>query len=271
MNIAHRYGANRIWIANVGDLKPLEVPIEFWMHMAWNPDAMTKDKIADYQVRWAEREFGPEHAADIADLVSKYAKYNNWRKPELLKPDTFSFINYHEAERVSQAWGDLVARAEKINGLIPQEQRDAFYQLVLHPIRACANLNEMYLAAGRNALFAKQGRASANAEAARVKTLFKKDQEISDYYNNTLADGKWRHMMDQTHIGYTGWESPRNNIIPKVVELDLPSTADFGVAVEGSALAWPGTNAKLPPFDSINRQVSGSTFFPGAAKRRSTR
>ena len=263
MNIAHQYGANRIWIANVGDLKPLEVPIEFFLRMAWNPDAMTKDRIAEYQLRRADRDFGPAYAEEIADIVSKYAKYNNWRKPELLKPDTFSFVNYHEAERVSLAWGDLVARAEKLNAVIPQEQRDAFYELVLHPVRACANLNEMYLAAGRNALFAKQGRTSANAEAARVRELFRKDQGISDYYNNTLANGKWHHMMDQTHIGYTDWQSPRENIMPTVVELELPNTTDFGVAVEGSTEAWPGSSAKaeLPVFDSINRQVSWIDVF----------
>ena len=90
MNLAYEYGATRIWIVNVGDLKPLEIPLEFIIRMGWNPAAMTKDDVADYQRRWAEREFGPEHAAEIADIVSKYAKYNGIRKPDLLKPDTFS-------------------------------------------------------------------------------------------------------------------------------------------------------------------------------------
>ncbi len=101
MNLAHEYGANQIWIANVGDLKPLEIPIEFFLRMAWDPDAVSKDKIAEYQRRWAEREFGKEHAAEIADIVAKYAKYNGWRKPELVTPETFSITNYREAERVS--------------------------------------------------------------------------------------------------------------------------------------------------------------------------
>ena len=81
---------------------------------------------------------------------------------------------------------------------------------MLHPTLACGNLVDLYIAAGRNALFAKQGRASANAEAARVRELFKKDQDLSDYYNHELAGGKWDHMMDQTHIGYTSWRSPAN-------------------------------------------------------------
>ena len=263
MNLAYEYGATRIWIANVGDLKPLEIPLEFFIRMAWDPAAMTKDDVASYQLRWAGREFGKEHAAEIADIVAKYAKYNGWRKPELLKPDTFSLINYREAEHVSEAWNDITARAQNLNEAVPKEQRDAYYELVLHPTLACGNLANLYIAAGRNALFAKQGRASANAEAALVRELFKKNQDLSDYYNNELAGGKWNHMMDQTHIGYTGWQSPKMNIMPAITNLTLSDTDDFGVAVEGSAAAWPGAKEEptLPPFDSLNRQRSYIEVF----------
>jgi len=84
MDLAYQYGADRIWIANIGDIKPLEVPIEFFIRMGWDPEAMSKDKIADWTRAWAAREFGPAHAADIADIVAKYGKYNGWRKPEQL-------------------------------------------------------------------------------------------------------------------------------------------------------------------------------------------
>ena len=263
MNLAYEYGATRIWIANVGDLKPLEIPLEFFIRMAWNPAAMTKDVVARYQLRWAEREFGKEHAAEIADLVAKYAKYNGWRKPELIKPDTFSLINYREAERVSEAWNDIMAKAQKLNESLPKEQKDAYYELVLHPTLACGNLANLCIAAGRNALFAKQGRASAIAEAALVRTLFKKDQDLSDYFNKELAAGRWNHMMDQTHIGYTSWQSPATNIMPAVTDLILPDGSDFGVAVEGSVAAWPGAKEipTLPPFDSLNRQRSYIEVF----------
>ena len=263
MNLAVQYGVDRIWIANVGDLKPLEIPMEFFLRMAWNPAAFSPNSIADYQKRWAEREFGKEHAAEIADIVAKYAKYNAWRKPELVRPNTYSLVNYREAERVSAQWNEIVAKAENLYRVIPTEQRDAFYELVLHPAKAGANLVDLYIAAGRNAMFARQLRASANSEAARVRELFRKDQEISDYYNHELAGGKWDHMMDQTHIGYTSWQSPRQNIMPKVTELAIPDTTDFGVAVEGSAEAWPGNSAQamLPPFDSLNRQRSYIEVF----------
>ncbi len=268
MNLAIEYGATRIWIVNVGDLKPLEIPLEFIIRMGWNPGSITKDTVADYQRRWAEREFGQEHAAEIADIVSKYAKYNGIRKPDLLNPTVFSLVNYREAELFSDHWNDIMTRAQKLNEVLPPEQKDAYYELVLHPTLACGNLVDLFIAAGRNALFAKQGRASANAEAALVRALFKKDQDLSDYYNNVLAGGKWHHMMDQPHIGYTSWAPPNRNIMPRVTELTLPDTADFGVAVDGSTSAWPGGSGEptLPVFDSLNPQRSYVDVFARGSK-----
>jgi hypothetical protein len=268
MNLAIEYGATRIWLVNVGDLKPLEIPLEFIIRMGWNPGSITKDTVADYQRRWAEREFGKEHAAEIADIVSKYAKYNGIRKPDLLNPTVFSPVNYREAELFSDKWNDIMTRAQKLNEVLPPEQKDAYYELVLHPTLACGNLVDLFIAAGRNALYARQGRASANAEAALVRALFKKDQDLSDYYNNVLAGGKWRHMMDQPHIGYTSWAPPNRNIMPRVTELTLPDTSDFGVAVDGSASAWPGSSGEptLPAFDSLNPQRSFVDVFARGSK-----
>src|SRR5262249_662230 len=119
MNIAYRYGADRIWIVNVGDLKPLELPIDFFMPLAWGPDSIARDQIGQWTRRWAEEQFGPDHAEEIAGILSKYAKYNGWRKPELLEPTTFSLTNYHEAERVEQAWQAITIKAEQIYATLP--------------------------------------------------------------------------------------------------------------------------------------------------------
>ena len=268
MNLALEYGATRIWIANVGDLKPLEIPLEFFIRMGWNPAAVTKDKVAAYQQRWAGREFGPAHAAEIAGLVSQYAKFNGICKPDLLNPNSFSLVNYREAELFSDQWHALMAGAQNINALLPPEQTNAYYELVLHPTLACGNLVDLYIAAGRNTLFVKQGRASANAEAELVRSLFKKDQAFSDYYNNVLAGGKWHHMMDQTHIGYTSWDPPRQNNRPKVTEQAPPDTSDWGVAIDGSSSAWPGDNGTptLPAFDSLHPQRSYVEVFARGSK-----
>jgi hypothetical protein len=259
MNLAHNYGADRIWIVNVGDLKPMEFPIDFFMNMAWNPDRMSIDRLAGFGRDWATRLFGPAHADDIADIIAKYTRYNGRRKPELIDPATFSLTSWQEADRVVADWQAIVARAEEIYKDLPEESRDAFYQLVLHPTKASAVVTELYIAAGRNHLYASQGRSGTNDVAAQVRALFKEDADLSDYFNHTLAHGKWSHMMDQTHIGYTNWQQPPQNNMPAVKEIQAPQSASMGVAVEGSTAAWPSDAASsqsptLPTFDGFARQ-----------------
>ncbi len=268
MNLAYRYGADRIWIVNVGDLKPMELPIDFFMHLAWAPDAIGKDQIAEFTRQWAQRQFGPEHAEEIADILSRYAKYNGWRKPELLEPTTFSLTNYDEAERVLDGWQEITSKAEQIYATLPPAQRDAFYQLVLYPTKASATVVELYIAAGRNRLYAKQHRASTNIEAEKVRVLFKQDQELSDEYNHKLAGGKWNHMMDQTRIGYTSWQDPKYNVMPALREVQIQEPAELGVAIEGSESSWPGEKkeARLPDFDSLNQQKYPIDIFNRGSK-----
>jgi hypothetical protein len=230
MNVAYEYDARRIWIVNVGDLKPMEFPIEYFLSLAWNPQRWPYDKIGEFGRLWAEREFGPTYAREIANMVSKYTKYNGRRKPELLEPGTFSLENYGEADTVLADWKNLTAAAEQMYQRLPESARDAFFELVLFPTKACAQVNELYIAAARNRLYASQGRASANDYAARVRELFQADADLSATYNHTLAGGKWDHMMDQTHIGYTGWQQPDANVMPAVTEIQVGEAAKMGVA-----------------------------------------
>jgi hypothetical protein len=255
MNLAYHYEATRLWIVNVGDLKPMEVPIEFFLTFAWDPERWTQNDLDTYLRLWATREFGPKHAAEIADLVAKYTKYNGRRKPELLDPDTFSLLNYGEADRVVAEWQALRERAKAISAQLPPEARDAFFELVLHPINACGIVSELYVAAAKNRLYASQGRASANDFAAKARALFKADADLTTYFHRTLANGKWDQMMSQTHIGYPNWQQPPFNLMPAVREIELPSAGSLGVAVEGSAAAYPDANKSplLPVFDAFNQ------------------
>jgi len=256
MNLAYEYGANRIWIVNVGDLKPMEFPIEFFLSLAWDPQGWPKEKISEFTRLWAAREFGSQFAPQIADIVSKYTKYNGRRKPELLDPATFSFVDYQEADRIMAEWRALTAAAEKLYAELPEESRDAFYQLVLFPTKASALVAEIYITAGRNQMYAAQGRASTNDLAMRVRELFQQDATLSQEYNHTLSRGKWDHMMDQTHLGYTFWNQPPVNVMPPVQEVHVPQKADMGIAVEGSYMPWLTTfhETPLPDFDAFNRQ-----------------
>ncbi|MCG3119827.1 MAG: hypothetical protein ALAOOOJD_02360 [bacterium] len=257
MHLAYRYGANRIWIVNVGDIKPMEFPTEFFLDYAWNPERWPAERLPEYTALWAEQQFGAEHAKDIADILTQYTKFNSRRKPELLAPDTYSLVNYREAETIVAEYNELAVRAQRISEALPVEYKDAFYQLVLHPVQACANLNELYVTVGKNRLYAQQGRAATNVLAQKAKDLFERDAAITHYYNNVMAKGKWNHMMDQTHIGYTYWQQPDSNSMPAVKTLAIPAAAEMGIASEGSMHWWPHEKSEvvLPEFDPYNRQA----------------
>ena len=265
MSLAKQYGADRIWIVNVGHLKGYEFPLEYFMDLAWDTSRLTNDNINEYTRLWAEREFGPAYAGDIADIISRYTKYNGRRKPELLDASTYSLINYQEAENVVADFKAITGKAEEIYRKLTPDKRDAFYELVLFPAKASAQVNEMYLAAARNALYARQGRASTNDMAAQTRALFQADANLMDYFNRTFANGKWDHFMDQSHIGYKTWrDPPRNNMDAiKLVEIEAPSTPEMGIAVDGSDSAWPGApgDPALPQFDALNRQHHSIDVF----------
>ena len=258
MSLAKQYGADRIWIVNVGHFKGYEVPLEYFMSLAWSSDRWNNNNFDEFTRRWAEREFGPEFASDIADILSKYSKYSGRRKPELLAPDTYSLVNYQEAETLVADFKIIADRAAAICEKLPADRRDAFYELVWFPTKASALVNELYLAAGKNALFAKQGRASANDFATETRALFQADTNLMAYFNHDFAGGKWNHFMDQTHLGYTSWNDPPQNSLRaiKLVETEVPTQAAMGVAVEGADSAWPGATNEpvLPMFDVFNQQ-----------------
>jgi hypothetical protein len=255
MHLTKEYGDDRIWIVNVGDIKPMEFPIEFFMDYAWNPDKWPAEKLPDYTLQWATRQFGARFAPAIADILTAYTKFNGRRKPELLSPDTYSLLNYREADKIVADYNTLATRADSIYTQLPADYRDAYYQLVLYPVLACANLNELYVTVGKNRLYATQGRAATNDLAAHARSLFEKDSALSQYYNKEMAGGRWEHMMDQTHIGYTSWQEPRRNQMPAVDSIALASSPSWGVAIEGSSSWWPQTadsaKALLPAFNPL--------------------
>lgn len=275
MHLAHAHGADRIWIVNVGDLKPMELPISFFLAYAWRPDAIAYEQLEAWSRTWAAQQFGEAAAAEVAALINGYTKLNHCRKPELLTPETFSVVNYREAERVLAEWRELEARARRLEATLPAAARPAYFQLVAHPIEACRLVNELYVAVGRNRLYAIQGRASTNSLAMQARELFAADAALTARWD-ALLDGKWRHQMDQTHLGYTMWQQPIRNAMPAVTEVQVPAAGELGLAVEGDPLARPGDYpipavAKLPPlspFGPPSRWID--VFNRGAAPVRFT-
>ncbi len=267
MHLASEYGANKIWIVNVGDLKPMELPISFFLDYAWNPRAWPAERLPEYTRQWAERQFGKEHALEIANIMTAQLRLAGRRKPELLDTATYSLANYREAETVIAQYDSLRGRAERLGKTMPPEYHDAYYQLVQHPVEALSNLTNLYVTVAKNRQYALQGRAMTNDLADSARRLFDRDAEISRRYNMELAGGKWNHMMDQTHIGYTYWQEPPRNTMPRVDVIQLPRAAEMGVAVveanrpapSGRGGGFPGAGG--PPFGGP-REVVLPAFDP---------
>jgi len=270
MSLAKQYGADRIWIVNVGHFKGYELPMEYFMSLAWNTCKWTNSNINEYTRMWTTREFGSIYAVEIADIISKYTKFNGRRKPESLTPHTYSLVNYHEAETVVSEFNKITDQADSIYNKLPQEKREAFYEMVLFPAKASATVNGLYLAAAKNNLFASQKRASTNDMEVLTKTFFQTDADLMKYYNQVFAGGKWNHFMDETHIGYTSWMPPKVNSLDaiKLIKILVPDSALLGVGLEGTESSWPGSveKATLPEFDIFNgRQHSIDIFNRGKA------
>ncbi|GIX22182.1 MAG: hypothetical protein KatS3mg121_0965 [Gammaproteobacteria bacterium] len=238
MNLAWAFGADRLWIVNVGDIKPMEFPMEFFLRLAWDPEAWPAWRLPEYTRRWAAREFGAEHAADIAALIDFYTRHNQRRKPELQDQSSYSLLAHREAERVEAELQDALARASALEARLAPAWRDAYVQLVGHPVAASANLTLMYIAQARNHLFAEQRRAETERWARVVLDRFAEDARLTERYHR-LRGGKWRHMMDQPHIGYLYWNNPPENVTPVTAHYRPHLAPDMGVAIEGQARAWP--------------------------------
>ena len=263
MHLASEYGADELWIVNVGDLKPMEFPISFFLDMGWDTDFISLENLPDYYEDWSRIKFGPAYATEIGALIKGYTKLNARRKPELISPETFSLINFNEAERVSSEWMELEQLADRVRADLDERYHDAYDQLVWWPIKASSNLNHLYIAAAKNKLYAEQGRASANDWADKVEELFARDAELTDYYHTEIADGKWNHFASQTHIGYTYWQQPEQNNMPDITRIDVPENGILSVSVASDMKVYSGGEAiaRTPAVDSLHNQQASFTIF----------
>ncbi len=222
MNLTYHHGVDKMWIVNVGDLKPMEYPIQFWFDMAWNPEEFTADNLAEHSVRFCASVFGEKYAEEAARLLRTYAKLNHRVTPEQLNDQTYS-MNYGEWERVVGEYNQLVQDVEALEKQMPADMQDALFQLLGYPIKACSNLYDMYYAVAMNKRLAKKKNPLANAWADRAEACFKRDAALMQQYHR-MNNGKWNHMMDQIHIGYTSWNTPKKATMPKVTRLEGQAT-----------------------------------------------
>ena len=274
--LTYTYGVDKMWILNVGDLKPNEFPTDFFLKMAWNPNAFDAGNLMDYTREFCRQQFGDEHADEAARILNLHCKYCARVTAEMLDHETYN-LQSGEFKAVTDEFLALEAHAVRQFTLLPKNMHDVYKELILFPVQAMANLYEMYYAVAMNRQLAMENDLRANAWADRAEYCFRRDAELCDDYNHNIAGGKWKHMMDQTHIGYTSWDEPKGgNIMPKVIRVDasLDKAIKMGgyeyeenngvVVMEAERFARsvqkPGTQWTVIP--DMGRTLSGLSLMP---------
>lgn len=273
MDLAWQRGARNVWIANVGDIKPMEYPLGFFMDMAWSPQAFGPEALADYPAQWAGRQFGEALASGIGELLTGYSKLAARRKPELVDERSYELGEIRpdvlvrgEWTAVVEDWRALVAKLDAVRPRIAPEAHAAFFQLVEFPILAASNLYEMHYATAWNQRLASRFDPRGNVFLGLAERAYARDAELTAQYH-AISGGKWDHMMSQVHMNYVIWNDPVRQNPPVLIRTagDVPEkmrnarvefvdagpggdvvtldAADFSRAVPADGLQWQPIHA----------------------------
>ena len=229
LSLAYDHGIQRMWILNVGDLKPMEYPIQLFMDMAWNPKEYTQQNVTEHTVRFFRNVLGGETAEStigkVAGVYNRNCQYMARVTPEMLDTHTYNLAT-GEWRKVADDYARLEREALRLLPEIPAAAVDAYRQSVLFPVQAMANLYDMYYAQAMNQHLASAGLPDANIWAERVKDCFRRDSLLCHDYNKVMAGGKWDGMMTQKHIGYRSWNDDfRRDMLPRTTAVPVPTAA----------------------------------------------
>ena len=270
LTLAYENGIDRLWILNVGDLKPMEYPISQFMDMAWNPRKYDVNNITRHTRDWCAQQFGEEQADEAARLLNLICKYNGRCTPEMLDKNTYSLENGEWQEVVNQ-YLKIEADALRQYNCLPAAYHDAYRQIILFPIEVMSNLHQMYFAQAMNNQLYEQGNPKANIWADECENHFKRDSLICDEYNHKMAGGKWNGMMTQKHIGYTSWNDAfEKDTCPKLFRVSTSSNEtviagnDGVVEIEAPYYSskTDATEAKWTEIPFMGKSVSAMTLMP---------
>ncbi len=266
MMLCHQFGIDKLWILNVGDLKPMEYPIQLFLDMAWNPNQFNDPKsIMEHTEKFCNGIFGNDttvlkqgFAREAARLLTKYTTYNGRVTPEMLTARTYNLSTGEWAQVVNE-YKALETDALHLYATLPDNAKSAYSQLILFPIQSMSNLYEMYYA-----------QATCNQDL--VDRCFGRDSLLTKFYHN-LNGGKWNHLMDQKHIGYRSWQEPRTQVKPtahehKVLEPEDRPPFSHGGYISIEAEHYNGVKAnegKWITIPNYGRTLSGVALWPYTA------
>ena len=232
MSMAYDYGVDDMWILNVGDLKPMESAISYFMDMAWDYDkwgSSNLDSTEEYTRQWMEQQFGKDTdqqgIQDLTTIFEEYLKMNSTRRAENVFSTTYSLDNYNEAVEMLERIDKLIELADQYKEKLPERAQAPYYELIYYPAVAVANVNRMQIYSGLNQAYAKQNLSSANVYAALVEEAVSLDQEMEQTYDKNMPGGignKWDGMMYQAknagHVGYPEWRPKGAYPVPVYVD-----------------------------------------------------
>lgn len=261
LTMAYEYGIRELWIVNVGDIRPQELPLSYYMALAYDYESMGiqhANETDAFIEKWVEQQFGgliedEDVKKDIVLILKAYTRMHGYRRPEVVYPDTYHVNHYDENTRMIELCHQIKVLADDVDGKIPEEAKDSYYGLVYYPAVAGANVQLMNLYAAKNQFYAKYGVAAAVEYGKRVKQCIKYDEQLTDYYHHGMSNGKWDKMMSSAHIGFTHWND-EDWQYPKTVDI-VPSSEDklLVLVADGDSFVEAGT-VYLPEFTSVGKE-----------------
>lgn len=237
LTLTYDYGMDKLWILNVGDLKPMEYPISLFLDMAWNPRRYNAANLIGHAREFCATQFGEAQADEAARILNLCCKLNGRSTAEMLDATTYN-LEAGEWDKVVAEYTQLEADALQQFTTLRPDQRDAYRELLLFPIQAMANLHRMYHAQAMNHKLYAERNPDANIWADRCQRYFRRDSALCAQYNNDIAGGKWKGMMTQKHIGYTSWNDDfERDIMPEVRRIDVPAEGGYVFKCAGGVVA----------------------------------
>jgi hypothetical protein len=261
---AYQFNARRLWMLNVGSIKPGEFDVQFFLDMAFDPSAFQEAaSVRGYLDRWVEGNFEADHAAAIADILWSYYKLYFDRNPEFMGwtevfPETavqqtrFNMLDFgDENARRAAAYRGIADQAAAIMAELPADRKAAFFQLVQYPVNIARDLNLRQLDLDKSITYGFQHRASANqyareAERAQQDTV----AQTQDY--NQMENGRWRYMVTTVPHDLPIYEATP---IPQWGSSD----AGCGVQVEGGAY-FNSTGWWTPDLPAFHPELRNSSY-----------
>ena len=221
MTKAYNWNAKKLWVFNVGDLKPAEMEINFAMDLAYNVGEWQPEKAIEYSKHWAAETFGEAFAAPIAAIKNKYYQLAQSGKPEHLGAVNYSDL---EADARITAYDSIAKQADEIYKQMPSRLKEAYYELILYPVKGASLMNRKLLFARKSMALAKQGDKNALAFSSKSIAAYMEIDSLTVVYNN-LNNGKWNGIMSA---------HPRNQPVFKMPTVATDTMIDKNVvAAEG--------------------------------------